>query len=75
MPLLLEKAIELVVSALLKYLFSAVGDAVKHAQAEKREKDAIAALIAALVAADSEAEREKATDDLARGSWIRKLLP
>jgi hypothetical protein len=75
MPLILEKAIELVVSALLKYLFSAAGDAVKHAQAEKREKDAIAALIAALVAADSEAAREKATDELARGSWIRRLLP
>lgn len=70
--LVLEKAIEMVIAAFLKFLFQQAGDAIRAKRQEDAEKKATDDLISALLAANTEAERERATGDLARGSWAKK---
>lgn len=66
---ILAAAVDLVVAAICNWLFGKVGDEVRRRRAEGEQEKATAEMMAALAAANTEDERRRATERIARGSF------
>lgn len=69
MPFLSTKFGQLLVSAILKWVADQVGDEIKKAQILARHKKDLDKIFERLKTAETEKEREEATDDLANRSF------